>query len=368
MRLLGAPVEIPARRLARAFLDQTRRAADVQRELLLRRVARHADSQFGRDHFFGEIRTPADFRRRVPIGNYDRLEPYLDRVRQGDLGALFGPGTEVLMFALTSGTTHRPKTIPVTRESLRDYREGWTIWGILAFDAHIEILRRGLQPILQLASDWRETVTPAGIPCGAITGLTAHMQSLLVRTTYCMPAAASRIKDIESKYYLALRFSAYRDLGTIIAANPSTILAIARLGDREKAVLIRDLADGTIDPRWSIPPAIRRQLRLRSALRHPRAARALERIAERTGRLLPKDYWPNLRFLSNWMGGTMKAYLRGYPEFFGETPVRDVGLIASEGRMTIPIEDGTPAGLLDIRHHYFEFIPEDQADRPEPET
>ena len=36
--------------------------------------------------------------------------------------------------------------------------------------------------------------------------------------------------------------------------------------------------------------------------------------------------------------------------------------------MTIPIEDGTPAGILDIRHHYFEFIPEDQGDLAEPET
>ena len=90
------------------------------------------------------------------------------------------------------------------------------------------------------------------------------------------------------------------------------------------------------------------------------AARRLEEIANETGRLLPKDYWPNLQFLSNWMGGTMRAYLRGYPEFFGETPVRDVGLIASEGRMTIPIEDGTAAGILDVRHHYFEFIPEEQ--------
>ena len=43
-------------------------------------------------------------------------------------------------------------------------------------------------------------------------------------------------------------------------------------------------------------------------------------------------------------------------------------MIASEGRFTIPIEDGTSAGILDIRHHYFEFIPEDQADREEPET
>jgi hypothetical protein len=368
MRLLGAPVEIRARRLARAFLDQTRRAGEVQRELLIRRIAQHTDSQFGRDHHFGEIRTPADFRRRVPIGSYDRMEPYIDRVRHGDLGALFGPGTEVLMFAMTSGTTNRPKTIPVTRESLRDYREGWTIWGIMAFDAHPPILRYGLRPILQLASDWRESVTPAGIPCGAITGLTAHIQNPLIRTTYCMPAVASRIKDIESKYYVALRFSVYRNLGTIIAANPSTILAMARLGDREKAGLIRDLTDGTIDARWDVPPEIRRALRLRTGIRHRRAARRLERIVERTGRLLPKDYWPKLDFLSNWMGGTMKAYLRGYPEFFGETPVRDVGLIASEGRMTIPIDDGTPAGLLDIRHHYFEFIPEEQADCAEPET
>ena len=111
------------------------------------------------------------------------------------------------MFATTSGTTNRPKTIPVTREALADYREGWTIWGILAFDAHPEMLRYGLRPILQVAGDWRESITPAGIPCGAITGLTAHMQNPLVRTTYCMPAVASRIKDIESKYYVALRFS-----------------------------------------------------------------------------------------------------------------------------------------------------------------
>jgi hypothetical protein len=45
-----------------------------------------------------------------------------------------------------------------------------------------------------------------------------------------------------------------------------------------------------------------------------------------------------------------------------------VGLIASEGRMTIPVEDGTPAGILDVRHHYFEFIPEDQAEKENHDT
>ena len=248
---LPLPIAAPG---SRQFLDQTARADEVQRDRLMEQVARHADSQFGRDHHFGEIRSAADFRRRVPIRTYEGHEPYIERVRNGDLGALFGPGTEVLMFAITSGTTARPKTIPVTRESLTDYREGWTIWGIQAFDAHFDGLRRGLKPILQLASDWRESSTPSGIPCGAITGLTAQMQNPLVRLNYCMPVVGSRIKDIEAKYYVALRHSIYRDLGATIAANPSTLLAIARLGDREKETLIRDLADGTIDAKWNISP------------------------------------------------------------------------------------------------------------------
>ncbi|MHC5538450.1 GH3 auxin-responsive promoter family protein [Singulisphaera rosea] len=364
----GLPLILRARRLARQFLSETARADQVQRDLLLARVARHADSQFGRDHHFSEIRTLADFRKRVPIRGYDGHEPYIDRVRQGDVGALFGQGTEVLMFAMTSGTTNRPKTIPVTREALRDYREGWTTWGIMAFDAHPRMIERGMLPILQLASDWRESQTPSGIPCGAITGLTAHMQNPLIRITYCMPPIASQIKDIEAKYYIALRRSIYRNLGTIIAANPSTILAIARLGDREKETLIRDIADGTIDPKWKIPPDVRARLAHQASWKRKKAARRLEALAEKNGRLLPKDYWPDLCFLANWTGGTMGSYLRGYPEFFGDRPVRDVGLIASEGRMTIPIEDNTPAGILDIRHSFFEFIPEDQIDRDDPEV
>src|SRR5512135_971240 len=111
-RVVGRPVANRARTLARVFLDQTRHAALVQHRILLDQVAHHADSLFGRDHHFGEIRTPADFRRRVPVAGYDRHEPYIDRVRQGDTRALFGPDTPVLMFAMTSGTTSRPKTIP----------------------------------------------------------------------------------------------------------------------------------------------------------------------------------------------------------------------------------------------------------------
>jgi hypothetical protein len=367
-KYVGLPIARRSRELATEFLRQTKDAGAVQRARLLQLVARNADSQFGRDHHFSEIRSPADFRRFVPVRGYDGHEPYIAKVRQGDTSALFGPATVVRMFAMTSGTTAQPKTIPVTQESLQNYRAGWTIWGILAFDAHPEIIKDGLRPILQLVSNWRESTTPGGIPCGAITGLTAHVQNPLVRQTYCMPPITMLIKDIEAKYYTALRLSIHRNLGATMLANPSTLLAIARLGDREKQTLIRDLADGTLDSKWNLPPQVRSALRVRTAWPRRKAARRLEQVVARTGRLLPKDYWPDLQFLANWTGGTMGAYLRHFPEFFGETPVRDIGLIASEGRLTIPVADGTPAGILDIRHHYFEFLPEDQVDKAEPET
>ncbi len=367
-KIVGLPIEARSRRRARAFLNGTARAPEIQRDLLLQRIARHAESDFGRDHDFGEIHTIEEFQKRVPIRGYDGHEPYVARVREGHLNALFGPGSEVLMFAKTSGTTNSPKTIPVTRESLADYRDGWTIWGIQAFDAHPEMLRHGLMPILQLVGDWRETHTSAGVPCGAITGLTAHMQNPLIRVAYCVPRVTSLITDVESKYYAALRLSIMRRLGAAVAANPSTLLGIARLGDREKATLIRDLHDGTIDPKWKISREVRARLKLWSRWPMKRAARRLEAIVERTGRLLPRDYWPHLQFLANWTGGSMGAYLRSYPEYFGDRPVRDIGLVASEGRMTIPIEDHTAAGLLAYTHHFFEFIPEELGDRDQPET
>src|SRR5207253_6803395 len=113
------------------------------------------------------------------------------------------------------------------------------------------------------------------------------------------------------------------------------------------------------------PPQVREAVRSRIKKNRARA-KELEEIVSRTGMLYPKAYWSKDCILGNWTGGSMGAYLRHYPKYYGATPVRDVGLIASEGRMTIPLSDNTPAGVLDITSHYFEFIPEDEGDSPQP--
>src|SRR5262245_41515122 len=322
-KVVGKIVARPVRRQLNLFEAATHDPQGVQEVLLRRILAYHADTDFGRDHHFGAIRTVDDFRKNLPVAGYDYFEPYLARVRRGDLRALLADPV-VHMFALTSGTTAARKYIPVTPQYLADYKRGWNVWGLKAFRDHVPTR---LKPIVQVSGDYDEFRTEAGIPCGSVTGLTATMQKRIIRWLYCVPACVGRVKDPVAKYYLALRLSLPRKVGLIIAANPSTLVNLARASDQDKEDLIRDLHDGTLNRRVDVPVAIRAELARVLRRRHVARARELEEIVRRTGTLYPRDYWPRDCLIGNWTGGTVGAYLRHFPRYYGSTPVRDVGLI-----------------------------------------
>ena len=78
-----------------------------------------------------DVRTYEEFRRNVPLSDYESMKPYIDRAMQGETGLLW-PG-ETKWFAKSSGTTSaRSKLIPVTRESLEDchYKGGKDLLGL----------------------------------------------------------------------------------------------------------------------------------------------------------------------------------------------------------------------------------------------
>jgi hypothetical protein len=164
-----------------------------------------------------------------------------------------------------------------------------------------------------------------------------------------------------------MRFGAAEDVTIVSTPNPSTLIEVARTADAHKEAIIRDIRDGTLSPKWDIPESIR--LEAASRLQpNPRRAAELEEIVRRTGRLLPKDLWPRLVVIGCWKGGPLRSYLPMFPQYYGDVPVRDLGLIASEGRMSIPIADEGSSGILDIEGTFFEFIPEEQEDREKPDT
>lgn len=369
-RLSGKIVLRRGRRHLRDLRELAPHVRHMQRWLLQEKIDLHRATTFGRDHGFETIRSVWDFRRQVPIATYDAYEPYIEQLQHGHVQALLGPREKLLMFALTSGTTSTPKLIPVTRRFMDEYRSGWTMWGTQVVCDHPETIENPphFRPkrILHLASRFDEFQTPGGTPCGAISGLMAKLQRPVVRSIYCVPHDVLEIADPQARYYTILRLAMPEVVGKVVTANPSTLVTLARLGDDWKELLIRDIAQGTLEPSFDVPARLRARLQRRIRKTNPACARRLDEIVRRTGTLYPRDYWPSLKLIGTWTGGTVGAYVDHLPRYFGDVSVRDIGLLASEGRMTIPLEDGTPAGLLDFLNTYFEFIPAREIDSTDP--
>ncbi|CAI8396600.1 MAG: GH3 auxin-responsive promoter family protein [Flavobacteriales bacterium] len=76
-------------------------------------------TSFGNEHDFSEIITYDDFKKKVPVRDYEGFKPYVDKVVNGEKNILW-PG-KPLYFAKTSGTTSGAKYIPITKESIKTH-------------------------------------------------------------------------------------------------------------------------------------------------------------------------------------------------------------------------------------------------------
>jgi hypothetical protein len=346
---------------SRRFLLALDRAATIQETLREQLVEAHAETQFGRDHDLAKVETYDDFRRAVPICDYEYYRPYMDRLLAGQCDALMPGGSRPLMFSMTSGSTGRPKYIPVTRRFLADIRRGWNIFGVNVLSDHPAAW---LRPILQISSSADEQRSPTGLPCGAISGLLAQTQKRIVRRMYVAEPIARHFKDPAARYYTLLRCSMEHDVAFVTTANPSSTLKLVETGQAHAERLVADVRDGTCRPPGGqdISGQLKRRLKPNRAL-----AGKLESGIERDGELLGSHFW-DLAFLTNWTGGTLGLYLPRLRRVFPGVPIRDIGLLASEGRFSIPLADETPAGPADITSAFLEFIPAQQRLAREPET
>ncbi|RWY50321.1 GH3 auxin-responsive promoter family protein [Mucilaginibacter gilvus] len=74
---------------------------------------------FGTDHNFGSINSYEDFKKQVPVRDYEELRPYIERVTKGEANVLW-PGKPAYL-AKTSGTTSGVKYIPISKESMPEH-------------------------------------------------------------------------------------------------------------------------------------------------------------------------------------------------------------------------------------------------------
>ncbi|MDF2156660.1 GH3 auxin-responsive promoter family protein [Algoriphagus sp. CAU 1675] len=76
-------------------------------------------TEFGNEYGFSSIQSYQDFARKVPVLDYEGIQPYIDKTMKGTQNVLWN--TDIDWFAKSSGTTSsRSKYIPVSQESLED--------------------------------------------------------------------------------------------------------------------------------------------------------------------------------------------------------------------------------------------------------
>ena len=81
-------------------------------------VSKAKKTKFGIDHSFSNIKNYSDFKKHVPIRDYEGLKEYIDLIKSDEKDVLW-PG-KPKYFCKTSGTTSGTKYIPLTKESLQN--------------------------------------------------------------------------------------------------------------------------------------------------------------------------------------------------------------------------------------------------------
>jgi hypothetical protein len=154
-----------------------------------------ANTIFGKDHNFANIKTHADFVKVVPVRDYEALKPYFDRVKKGEQDILW-PGKPIYL-AKTSGTTSGTKYIPITKASIPNHINGAK--NALLNYIHETGNSKFLDGKLIFLSGSPELEEVGGIKTGRLSGIVNHHVPGYLRTNQMPSYETNCIEDWETK-------------------------------------------------------------------------------------------------------------------------------------------------------------------------
>jgi GH3 auxin-responsive promoter len=119
MKLLSPIISKLARNRFWRIQNWSNHPVAAQRQVLQDLVSAGQYTELGKKYHFAKLFTLKEFKKHVPIHEYDDIKIYINRMMQGDDNILWN--TPVKWFAQSSGTTSdKSKYIPISDESLAD--------------------------------------------------------------------------------------------------------------------------------------------------------------------------------------------------------------------------------------------------------
>lgn len=150
---------------------------------------------FGREHNFDRINNYEDFKKCVPVRDYEALRPYLEQVLEGKPDILWKGKPEY--FAKTSGTTSGTKYIPLSKDSVPQHMNSArnAVLSYVHETGHSSFLDGGLI----FLSGSPELEEKAGIKTGRLSGIVNHHVPAYLRSNQKPSYQTNCIEDWEQK-------------------------------------------------------------------------------------------------------------------------------------------------------------------------
>jgi len=188
---LKASLSKPFARLAVKKVKQwSEKPLETQQNVFLSLIATAQNTAFGKDHGFENIHNYEEFKKAVPVNDYEGLRKYADRVISGEKDVLW-PGQPIYL-SKTSGTTSGAKYIPITKESIPFHIQSArdAILHYIAETGKADFVNHKM--IFLQGSPELDTSGP--IPVGRLSGIVAHhVPGYLQRNR--LPSLATNIID-----------------------------------------------------------------------------------------------------------------------------------------------------------------------------
>lgn len=192
------------------------------------------NTEFGKDHGFENIKSYDDFKRQIPIRDYEALRPYVEKVKDGKQNILWKG--KPLYFAKTSGTTSGAKYIPISKESISN---------------HINTARNAL--LCYIAETGKADFTGGkmiflsgspeldrigGVPAGRLSGIVNHHIPSYLRTNQLPSYETNCIEDWETKLDKIVAETSSKDMTLISGIPPWVQMYFDRLIEKHGKKII----------------------------------------------------------------------------------------------------------------------------------
>jgi len=316
MGLVACVLAMDFRRRWRIFERSCARPVESQFAVLRGLLARAASTEWGRRYGFADIRTPEQYRARVPVSDYETAAASWHKAFDGAADVAW-PG-HVRYFAMSSGTTAAAgapgagnKYLPVTADAIRgNIRAGGLLAACLA--------RRGGS---------RSITDGRALYLGGST--------ILIPRGKCLHGDASGIVPRHIPSWVRARSLPADDIRGVANWQEKIDLIVERY-------LTADVCALGACPSWAAL--------LFKQMLHAAEARGL-------GRRTIGELWPKLRHFISY-GMSFQPYRRAFDQYVGRD-IHYTGTYSSSeaGMSAIQVDDAGPLRLIVDNGVFYEFIP-----------